>query len=139
MAATKTVEEIRKLRARQFEGLNVIGGANPTGKFPSYIGEGIFGLPKQNDGIFSDGGKPLDADGIFFTPYSMSSYEMACPETEWCLERRPGKPLYPGSSSRGIVLVGPSMGQEDTRHEYDWKNIGLVAAGVAALWLLIKK
>lgn len=131
----------KKYQARLgYKGVNVINGAVPNGKLPKVIGSGIFGYQGQKDGMF--GGNtipPGQHTGIFYEDDARYDYEVAQPDIGWELLRRPGRPLYPGSSSRGIVLVGPSMGSDFTS-----PNSTVFAFGVAGLmglmaWSLWKK
>lgn len=132
----------KKYQARLgYKGVNVINGAAPNGKLPKVIGSGIFGYEGQKDGMF--GGNtvpPRQHTGIFYEDDARYDYEVAQPDIQWNLLRRPGRPLYPGSSSRGIVLVGPSMGENEggiiRSPVVGWAAVG-VAAGVA--WWLYKK
>jgi hypothetical protein len=123
--------------------LNVVGGAKPTGKLPKVIGAGIFGLPGQNEGVFSSDAKPIAASGIFFNPYAVTNIGIEQPSTSWTLLRRPGQPLYPGSSGRGVVLIGPSMGDngdgqpEGTPWARPLMYSLLGAAGAFLFWKLI--
>jgi hypothetical protein len=122
--------------------LQVVGGAKPTGKFPTVIGSGIFGLPGQDEGIFSAEADPIAAAGIFFNPYAVTNIGMEQPSTSWTLLRRPGQPLYPGSSARGIVLIGPSMGDNGNGPQASvWPRAalyaGLGALGAWAFWKYI--
>jgi hypothetical protein len=102
--------EKRFVASGNFEGVKVVGGAEPTGKLPYTIGSGVFGRADEHDGIFGERQYPPNAQGIFFNPYPRSNLELQQPSTKWVLLRRPGQPLFPGSDSRGIVLIGPSMG-----------------------------
>jgi len=99
-------------RRMDFQGLDVVGGVSPTGHFPRAVGSGIFGIEGQDDGVFSGPQVPHSGTGIFYNDYAKDSLEVAQPDMEWVLLRRPGAPLYPGSDARGIVLVGPSMGND---------------------------
>lgn len=103
--------ECRYRKRMGFRGLNVVNGPRFTGRLPTVVGSGIFGEDDQESGIF-DGiaGPQSRPTGIFFDDTSRYSYELAQPDLNWTLLRRPGVPLYPGSSSYGIVLTGPSMG-----------------------------
>lgn len=107
--------ECRYRQRMGFRGLNVVNGPRFTGTLPTVVGSGIFGEDDQESGIF-DGiaGPQSRPTGIFFDDTSRYSYELAQPDLNWTLLRRPGVPLYPGSSSYGIVLTGPSMGTADT-------------------------
>lgn len=91
---------------------NVINGVAPTGKFPKAVGGGIFGLEGQDSGVFDGPMVPNSGTGIFYNDYAKDCTETAQRDLEWQLLRRPGRPLYPGSSARGIVLIGPSMGTD---------------------------
>jgi len=125
-------------KAKDLQGLEVVGGASPTGKLPRAIGDGIFGVPGQDDGIFSMGVIPMKAEGIFFSDYATSDIDLQQPDTDWVLQRRPGQPLYPGATGRGIVLIGGSMGQEP---EGSGGLIGFamkVGAGAALAFLLAR-
>lgn len=120
----------------------VIGGPQPTGKLPGHVGEGIFGYANDTEGIFGSHLWPADAEGVFFNPYSRSSQEMQRPDMAWMLQRRPGKPLYPGSDASGIVLLGPSMGTNSEQPARAGMSLGglLVVGGIAALaYFLWKK
>lgn len=121
--------------------LRVVGGAKPTGKLPTVIGTGVFGLPGQDDGIFSEKADPIAAAGIFFNPYAVTDIAYQQPSSKWTLLRRPGQPLYPGSSGRGIVLIGPSMGDNGSE---PGGNVLVKAASIGALaligyWIVYKK
>lgn len=121
--------------------LEVVGGAKPTGKFPKVVGAGIFGLPGQDEGVFSADAKPIAAAGIFFNPYAVTDIGIEQPSTSWTLLRRPGQPLYPGSSARGIVLIGPSMGDNgDAGQQSNTWVKALLLAGVGAFgaWFVWK-
>jgi hypothetical protein len=117
----------------------VIGGPQPTGKLPGNVGEGIFGYANDTEGIFGSHLWPADAEGVFFNPYARSTQEMQRPDTAWMLQRRPGRPLYPGSDASGIVLLGPSMGSNGEPRR---SGLGgtLLIGGVLALgaWYLYK-
>jgi hypothetical protein len=125
--------------------LQVVGGAKPTGKLPKVVGAGIFGLPGQDEGVFSSDAKPIAAAGIFFNPYAVTNIAMEQPSTSWTLLRRPGQPLYPGSSARGIVLIGPSMGDNGDGNGEQQAGVWgrpllfalIGAAGAYAFWKLI--
>lgn len=106
------VRRAKFMEPRKKTGLEIVGGARPTGKLPKVIGSGIFGYPGEAEGIFSISGRPLMKSGIFFNPYAMTNLELEQPSDAWVLERRPGQPLYPGAVGRGIVLIGPSMGND---------------------------
>ena len=119
-----------------YKGLNVINGVAPNGKLPKVIGSGVFGYEGQRDGIFGNDGTipPGQHTGIFYEDDARYDYEVAQPDMEWNLMRRPGRPLYPGSSSRGIVLVGPSMGTDENS---TMGMMPMLAGGAAlgfALW-----
>lgn len=125
-----------------YRGLNVINGAAPNGKLPKVIGSGIFGYEGQQDGIFGSDGTipPNQHTGIFYEDDARFNYEVAQPDMQWNLLRRPGRPLYPGSSSRGIVLIGPSMGH-DVSARYPFLRmltlpnvVGGALLGIAAWW-----
>jgi len=92
---------------------SVIGGVLPTGQFPTAIGSGIFGVEGQDNGIFDGPSFPNSNTGIFYNDYAKDSWEVQQGDLQWQLLRRPGRPLYPGSSAHGIVLIGPSMGTDD--------------------------
>ena len=94
--------------------MDIIGGKSPTGEMPEDVGQGIFGFDPLNQGVFGASSyRPLDTPGgIFFNPNARTWYEAMEPDTKWVVERRPGRPLYPGSYAHGLVLVGPSMGDE---------------------------
>lgn len=124
--------------------LKVVGGAKPTGKLPTVIGSGVFGLPGQEQGIFSMKADPIAAAGIFFNPYAVTNISYQQPSSKWVLERRPGQPLYPGSSGRGIVLIGPSMGDNGDevppRGGIDWARAAVIAAAAGlGYWFVWKK
>jgi hypothetical protein len=110
------VRKAQQMPLRKNNKVPVIGGDRPTGKLPRIIGAGIFGYPGAEAGIFSDG-RPLQESGIFFNPYATSNLSLQRPDNAWALRRRPGQPLYPGSSARGIVLVGPTMGSDGSSTE----------------------
>lgn len=103
----------RYLRSMSWQGINVVGGVAPTGKFPKAVGSGIFGVEGQDEGVFDGPAFPTSDTGIFYNDYAKDSWEVQQPDLEWVALRRPGRPLYPGSSARGIVLIGPSMGNEN--------------------------
>jgi hypothetical protein len=101
--------------------LKVVGGAKPTGKLPTVIGT-----------------------GIFFNPYAVTNIAYQQPSSKWVLERRPGQPLYPGSSGRGIVLIGPSMGDNGDGTEaasgVNWRTAAIIAAAAGlGYWVFWKK
>ena len=103
--------EHRYMKRMGFSGAQVINGAVPNGQLPRVIGSGIFGCEGQNEGIFDGPSTPYhQPTGIFFDDTARDNYEVQQPDLAWSLLRRPGVPLYPGSSSYGTVLVGPSMG-----------------------------
>ena len=97
------------------------------------VGEGIFGYGTPNGSlgrsafvapkIFAN----RKRQGVFWTPYSYKGYEASEPESRWALEKRPGLPLFPGSSGRGLVLIGPAMGQTTTNGGVG--PLGLLALG----------
>lgn len=103
----------RYLHRMGWKGADVIGGVAPTGKFPHAVGSGVFGVEGQDDGIFDGPAFPDSLTGIFYNDYAKDSWETQQRDLEWQMLRRPGRPLYPGSSARGIVLVGPSMGSDN--------------------------
>jgi hypothetical protein len=127
-----TVRPLTPLRTRHK--VNVVGGARPTGKLPYGVGSGIFGYARCDDeGIFSERQWPIrNPSGIFFNPYARTNIGLEQPDMEWTLLRRPGMPLYPGSSARGIVLVGPSMGDNGDAQQRPFTKLVL---GVAAVGL----
>lgn len=136
----------RYVNAGNFSGVNVVGGDHYTGKLPTAIGSGIFGAGENNDeceGIFSPE-VPRKMSGIFFDPYASDSIGQAQPDDAWVMLRRPGQPLYPGSSGYGIVLVGPSMGNGETTpatvaNPLSTSSIAIyLALGGAIGWLLYK-
>jgi len=96
------------------------------------VGEGIFGYGTPDGSLGRSAFTPPKVfanrrrQGIFFTPYSYKGYEAAEPEMRWALERRPGLPLFPGSSARGLVLIGPAMGEAPTN---GLGTLGLLAVG----------
>ncbi len=104
----------RYIQRMGWKGVNVINGVAPTGQFPKAVGGGIFGLEGQDSGVFDGPMVPNSGTGIFYNDYAKDTTETAQRDLEWQLLRRPGRPLYPGSSSRGIVLIGPSMGTDDS-------------------------
>jgi hypothetical protein len=125
-----------------YRGLNVINGVAPNGKLPRVIGSGIFGYEGQKDGIFGNDGTipPGQNTGIFYNDTANYNYEVAQPDMQWNLLRRPGRPLYPGSSSRGIVLVGPSMGYAPVLSQLYYASAAArlamgAAAGLALWWI----
>jgi hypothetical protein len=117
--------------------MKTIGGAKPTGALPKDVNSGIFGFDNQANGLFSGGSfRPSTTpDGIFFNPNARTWYEKAEPELGWALERRPGRPLYPGSSAQGLVLVGPSMGtvEGEVSSMLPWAIGAAVGLGLAML------
>jgi hypothetical protein len=115
-----------------FKDVKVINGASPNGRLPKVIGSGIFGHEGQDGGIFSGSTEPLSDTGIFFNDYAQYDYEKAQPDVQWSLLRRPGRPLYPGSSSYGIVLTGPSMGTDENAAPNRLKSV-LLMLGLGAL------
>lgn len=124
----------RRLRDRMgFRGVRVVGGSEPNGILPRAIGSGIFGAEHQDEGIFDGFAGPYSRpEGIFFDNSAGDNYEYMQPDIDWTLVRRPGVPLFPGSSANGIVLVGPSMGTEPApstaRSKWLlWGCIGIVA------------
>jgi hypothetical protein len=150
MAPPKSIVKAppREERYRQrlgFKGVNVINGAAPTGRLPKVIGSGIFGYEGEDNGIFSGDTEPPSNTGIFFDDYARYDYEVAAPDMQWNLLRRPGRPLYPGSSSYGIVLEGPSMGtteapaQQGTTFGAKLFWLGAGAAVALGIQMLIKK
>jgi len=105
--------EQRYMKRMGFDNAKVINGAVPNGRLPYAIGSGIFGCEGQDEGVFSGPSYPQNRQtGIFFDDTSRDNYEVQQPDIDWSLLRRPGIPLYPGSSSYGTVLIGPSMGTE---------------------------
>jgi hypothetical protein len=120
-----------------YRGLNVINGVAPNGKLPKVIGSGIFGYEGQKDGIFGNDGTipPGQNTGIFYNDTANYNYEVAQPDMQWDLLRRPGRPLYPGSSSRGIVLVGPSMGTDENSTGKMLPLFAGAAIGMALWWI----
>jgi len=119
-----------------YEGLNVINGATPNGKLPKVIGSGIFGYEGQEGGVFGGNTVPPGQNtGIFFNDDARYDYEVEQPDIGWNLLRRPGRPLYPGSDARGIVLVGPSMGTDEASMGMLPKLAGGVAVGFALWWV----
>ena len=150
MAPPKSIVKAppREERYRQrlgFKGVNVINGAAPNGRLPKVIGSGIFGYEGQDSGIFSGDTEPSSNTGIFFDDNANYDYENAAPDMQWNLLRRPGRPLYPGSSSYGIVLEGPSMGTEGEAQPQGtsfgakllWAGAG--AAVALGIQMLVKK
>lgn len=134
----------RRYRERMgFRGVNVINGAEPNGRLPVAIGSGIFGEDDQDSGIF-DGlaGPQRRPTGIFFEDTSRDNYELAQPDMDWTLLRRPGVPLYPGSSSYGVVLTGPSMGSNGETTPAPrkiWPTVAAVAIAVGLGWIFFRK
>jgi len=124
-----------------YKGLNVINGAVPNGKLPKVIGSGIFGYEGQKDGIFGNYSTvpPGQNTGIFYNDTANYNYEVAQPDMQWNLLRRPGRPLYPGSSAQGIVLVGPSMGTDENATKSMLPMLAGAAAIGFALWWLYNK
>ena len=138
--------ERRYMKRMGFGGARVINGATPNGRLPYVVGSGIFGCEGQDEGVFSGPSYPHSRPtGIFFDDTARDNYELQQPDTDWSLLRRPGVPLYPGSSSYGTVLVGPSMGTEPASAsvlnvfgiQASWKTVlillGLAGAGVYML------
>ena len=123
----------RYIRRMGWQGVNIIGGAAPTGKFPKAVGSGIFGLEGQDNGVFDGPMVPNSGTGIFYNDYAKDSWETQQHDLEWQLLRRPGRPLYPGSSARGIVLIGPSMGNEEGNGNGEQQSspLGKLIAGAA--------
>lgn len=129
-------------KAKNIQDLEVIGGKSPNGKLPQAVGDGIFGGPGVNDGIFTLGIKPMKQEGIFFDPYATTNYELQKPDDQWVLQRRPGRPLYPGSTAHGIVLTGPSMGEDEPQKSEMWNNLRLalgVGLGAAFVYWLASR
>ena len=120
----------RRLRDRMgFRGVRVVGGSEPNGRLPVAIGSGIFGAEHQDEGIFDGFAGPHHRpDGIFFDNTASDNYEYMQPDIDWTLVRRPGVPLFPGSSANGIVLVGPSMGATTAEQ---------AAGGIRAKWWIL--
>lgn len=118
-----------------WKGVNVINGVAPTGQFPKAVGSGIFGLEGQDNGVFDGPMVPNSGTGIFYNDYAKDTTETQQHDLEWQLLRRPGRPLYPGSSARGIVLIGPSMGNEsgNGNGEQQSSPIGKLVAGAAII------
>jgi len=85
-------------------------------RMPRDVGEGIFGFGAPDGSLGRSAFVAPESfagnrkQGVFWKPYSYKWYEVEEPELRWALEKRPGLPLYPGSSARGMVLVGPAMG-----------------------------
>jgi hypothetical protein len=125
----------------------VIGGQKPTGVLPKAVSEGIFGHKLVNEGIFGpESYRPVKTpDGVFFNPYAQMDIDVAQPDMDWTMLRRPGQTLFPGSDAQGIVLVGPSMGgfMDETVTVAKWKMwawIGLGLFGGYSLYkMLVKK
>ena len=119
----------------------VIGGPAPTGKLPGVVGGGIFGYANDTEGIFGAHQWPSDAEGVFFNPYARSTQEMQRPDMSWMLQRRPGRPLFPGSSASGIVLIGPSMGSISDQFARlgTGSKVALTAVAVASLLYFVVK
>jgi hypothetical protein len=137
--------EQRYMRRMGFGGARVINGAVPNGRLPYAIGSGIFGCEGQDDGVFSGPTYPRNRQtGIFFDDTSRDNYEVQQPDIDWSFLRRPGVPLYPGSSSYGTVLIGPSMGTEpestSTLNFFgirpSW-TLALILAGVAGVGIYV--
>jgi len=117
----------------------VIGGPAPNGKLPGVVGGGIFGYANDTEGIFGAHQWPKDAEGVFFNPYARSTQELQRPDMEWMLQRRPGKPLFPGSAASGIVLLGPSMGNAEAGGSLFTPRMLVVGAvGAALLYCVLK-
>lgn len=125
--------------------MNVIG-TNPNG-LTNAVGEGIFGYGTPDGSLGRSAFIPPATfgnrrrQGVFWTPYSYMGYEARQPELQWALMNRPGVPLYPGSYGRGLVLVGPAMGNGG------WAStlpaVGVLLASLAAVvglgWYLGKR
>lgn len=127
-------------------GVNVINGVAPTGRLPKAVGSGVFGVEGQDNGIFDGPAFPKSKTGIFYNDYAKDTTETAQGDLQWQLLRRPGRPLYPGSSARGIVLIGPSMGDNGDGGGAQQTNTSgkllMGAAAIGAAWLffwMIKK
>ena len=139
-----TIRPLTPLRTRHK--VNVVGGAAPTGKLPYGVGSGIFGYARCDDeGIFSERQWPIgNKSGVFFNPYARTNIGLEQPDMEWTMLRRPGRPLFPGSSARGIVLIGPSMGNDgldltSTMQVQRWKMYAWMALGLVGSYFLYKK
>jgi hypothetical protein len=133
-----TIRPLTPLRTRHK--VNVVGGARPTGKLPYGVGSGIFGYAKCDDqGIFGERQWPYgNKSGIFFNPYARTNIGLEQPDMDWTLLRRPGVPLFPGSSARGIVLIGPSMGNDGTETQNPLSKL-LIGAAVVGVGLYFAK
>jgi hypothetical protein len=133
-----TIRPLTPLRTRHK--VNVVGGAAPTGKLPYGVGSGIFGYARCDDeGIFSERQWPIgNKSGVFFNPYARTNIGLEQPDMDWTLLRRPGRPLFPGSSARGIVLIGPSMGNDGTETQSPWGKL-LIGAAVVGVGLYFAK
>jgi hypothetical protein len=127
----------RYIQRMGWKGVNVINGVAPTGKFPKAVGSGIFGLEGQDSGVFDGPMVPNSGTGIFYNDYAKDTTETQQHDLEWQLLRRPGRPLYPGSSARGIVLIGPSMGNDNGsgngNGEQQSSPLGKLIAGAAII------
>ncbi|MHC4119741.1 MAG: hypothetical protein ACYSWO_19765 [Planctomycetota bacterium] len=123
--------DLRYIQRLGWKDVNVIGGVAPTGKFPHAVGSGVFGVEGQDEGIFDGPSFPKSLTGIFYNDYAKDSWETQQRDLEWQMLRRPGCPLYPGSSARGIVLVGPSMGNENGTGEQQTSSYPRWVAGAA--------
>jgi len=127
----------RYIQRMGWKGVNVINGVTPTGKFPKAVGSGIFGLECQDSGVFDGPMVPNSGTGIFYNDYAKDTTETQQHDLEWQLLRRPGRPLYPGSSARGIVLIGPSMGNDNVSSngngEQQSSPLGKLIAGAAII------
>ncbi len=124
-------------RSNNFEGIRVVGGVTPTSGFPAAVGSGIFGLEGQDNGVFGGPQVPASGTGIFYNDYAKDSWEVQQPDLEWVMVRRPGRPLYPGSSARGIVLEGPSMGNDAGAQNNVLGTAGKVLLGAATAALVV--
>ena len=136
----------RYIHRMGWKGAKVIGGVAPTGKFPHAVGSGIFGVEGQDEGVFDGPAFPTSLTGIFYNDYAKDSWETQQRDLEWQLLRRPGQPLYPGSSARGIVLVGPSMGNDTPAANGNGQEQGIAtpsrilagAAIIGAAYLILR-
>jgi len=125
--------ELKHRNRLGYKGVKVINGASPNGQLPKVIGSGIFGYEGQSGGIFGgDTVPPGQHTGVFYNDDARFDYEVAQPDMQWNLLRRPGRPLYPGSDARGIVLVGPSMGGTTSSSNHGSISKVLVAAAIVA-------